>query len=519
LIGVMKALPVPALPADPAEGLGPALLALVAVGIGATIGLLAGGERWVLAAAAATAICLAVPMLIRPASVPMLLVLALMVVDEFPNLLGEVPERSLRTPFYSTSLGLPLLYAPDLLIALATATWLLRRVLQQRQLGLPIDPVMLALMGIALAMATAVGMSISLGNPLAPVVIQYGTGLEIEVNERALRLIAVFQFKMLATVFSAYVAARLWLNEPGSRDGLWRCLGLGIAINIVAGLARLAAHPSLPAGGVPLFVDSAASCFFALFICHAVAAWSFGQLTPKRALVHAAASGVLALFILMSFRRSVWGAGLLSALVLLVLIPAGARIRLLACGTVGIAMLGLLVVLSPLRELVLDAVLQRIAHTSSEDLSTVYRVAITAYMAEHYQNIPFFGHGLKPLWNEIVVLGRFRDNVENIHSLYFWWFLRTGWFGLLLGAAAACTVMFQAARNIASARLADDKVLAVLLLLVFIMLGFVGLLHPIYGQSRFMLATGLALALTSRLREALAAAHTASAISSVAGEE
>jgi O-antigen ligase len=490
------------------DGGWPIAFACAAIAIGVVLGVVSDG-RWPLAAGAAAAICLAVPLLLHPTWVPALLVLAIMVIDEFPSGLGEVAERSLRTPFYSVSLGAPALYAPDLLIGLGIALLVAQRLLARRPIGLRGDRIAAVVAAVVLAILAAFASSISNGDPLREVVIQETTGTEIDINARGLQLIGVFQLKMLLTLPLAYLLGRLWLAEPGARRTLMACLGLGIAGNLVVGAVRLAADPGMPAAGIPLFYDSPSTWFFALFILYTVAGWAWRLHRRRQTFWFSAASMVLLLFIAVSFRRTMWGASLLAGGLLLVLLPGRRRAQMLVVAFGLAACLGAVVMMTPLQDAVVGAVVRRLSQTSENDLSTVYRVAIALYMAEHLQDIPFFGYGVQPLWNELVALGQLRTNIENVHSLYYWWFLRAGWFGLVLAAIGAVTVLVETWRAHVRARLPDDKVLGALLLAAFLMMAFSGVFNPVYGESRYMVMIGLGLALLSRLREDIRAHEVA----------
>jgi CDP-diglyceride synthetase len=87
-----------------------------------------------------------------------------------------------------------------------------------------------------------------------------------------------------------------------------------------------------------------------------------------------------------------------------------------------------------------------------------------------------------------------------VHSLYFWWFLRTGWFGMVVASLGAATVLFQSWRAFRRTREPQTKVLALTVLLAWVMLAFSGVFNPVYGEARYMILTGLGLALLTHLR-------------------
>ena len=481
------------------DGIVLALFALAALGMG--IAIAAGAYvYWPIAAGAAMAICFAVPVLLRPALLSAAVVLTTLMIDEFPNAVGETVERSSRTIFYSKSLGLPGLYPPDLLLILAIGLIAWHVLLQRRRFGLRMDPVFAVVLSLAACVAIAMMSSLLAGDPLREVVIETTTGLGFDVNQRGLQYIAAFQFKMFLMLPGAYLLGRLVLHEPGGLKLMTMLFFVGIVGNVLVGSLRLATHPGIVAAGNPLFYDSPSTWIFALFIFHTLAAWAWGLLSPRQTLLRAAIGAVLFVFIVISFRRTMWGACVLAGLLLVLLLPGRSRARLIFAGAGVVAVVGALVLFTPLQDQLLAPVLGRVEQTTIQDTSTLYRLAIFVYMAEHFAEIPLFGYGLEPLWNKIVALGYFRTNIENIHSLYFWWFLRTGWFGLLVAFFGAVTVLFQSWRAFRRTHQPDTKVLALCLLLAWVMLAFSGIFNPVYGEARYMILTGLGLALLSHLR-------------------
>jgi O-antigen ligase len=476
-----------------------AVLALLAICLGAAI---AAGSYvyWPIAAAAGLVICAALPVLARPMLVAAVLVLTTLLIDEFPNAVGETVERSARTAFYSKSLGLPGLYPPDLLLILALSLFTARTLLLRRPFRISLDPIGLSLLAMTACVLVSALASVLGGEPLREVVIETTTGLGFDVNQRGLQFIAAFQVKIFLMLPGAYLLGLMIVNEPKGVETLVRCFGLAMVGNMLMGMIRLATHPGLLTAGHPLFYDSPSTWVFALFIFHTLALWAWGALSQRQTLIRGTLALLLFVFIVISFRRTMWGACVLAAAFLLAMIPSQARARLLLAGFGVIAAVGALVLFTPLQDQLLAPVLSRVEQTSIKDASTLYRLAIFVYMAEHFSDIPLLGYGIEPLWNHVVALGYFRTNIENVHSLYFWWFLRTGWLGMVVALIGAATVLFQNWRVFRLLRDPQPKTLALCLFLAWLMLAFSGIFNPVYGQARYMLLAGLGLAVLSRLR-------------------
>ncbi len=434
------------------------------------------------------------------------LVIALVVLEEFPSGQGETVERSTRTAFYAQSLGLGGLYLPDLWLALLCVLFVGYRVVQHQPLNFMVDKIGAALLMLAVIALLSITLSFVDGNPLDGGIVNETTGVSFKLNERALKLIALFQFKLFAMLFAAYVLGLVVFNHVQHIESFCRTFFVAAAICIPIGIARMIANPTIVTSGFPLFYDSPTSWFFALFAMFTVCAWAMDIIKGRTLFVMLCVSAALAFFVLVSFRRTMWGAIAFAAIPMLILLPSRARVKLsvilLVLGVVGLSIL----MLTPLRDSVLSPVLGRVEQTNIKDASTLYRLAIFVHVSETFSTIPLFGHGARPLWNEIAALGFFRTNMENVHSIFLWWFLRTGIVGVLVATFALGLVFYALWR---AARVANPllRTLGIVIFLALVMFLFSGTVNPVYAQVRYVVPLGLGLALASRILQFSRAPH------------
>ncbi|MGQ0501823.1 MAG: O-antigen ligase family protein [Panacagrimonas sp.] len=441
-----------------------------------------------------------IPLLIlRPNAVFWAALLSILIFEEFPAGLGDVAERANRTAFYSTSVGIPGLYMPDFLLMTAIGLAVLTILIERRPLDLPWDRVGRWLATVTVVMVVSVVMAFVRGNPLESSGPQSVLGTDVEINDRAARLIAFFQFKSFALVMIAYVATLLYVRD---RAGLDRCIwmvGLAALIYVAMGTFRLMAHPGWVAQTIPVFFDPMSVLIFILIAFYVIAAWSQGMLSRRQTMWMGILGCFMVLFVLVSFRRTMWGAMALATVPLLVFMPGSKRTYLVVAAAAVFFAIGSLVLLSPAGAVLIDAVSTRLGQTTSEEASTEYRLVLFRHFGEHFFDIPLFGYGPKPLWNDMITQGQFQISLENIHSLYFWLWLRLGHVGLTVFVGGVLMVLAQAW---ALARRSLDpqyRVLSLMMLLSILMFLFNGLFNPAYGQSRGLVVMGVSLALLSRM--------------------
>ena len=145
------------------------------------------------------------------------------------------------------------------------------------------------------------------------------------------------------------------------------------------------------------------------------------------------------------------------------------------------------------------SVLARLGETNFDNASTLYRYSLLVYVVENFWNLPAFGFGITPLWNETVHLRLFKSSMENIHSLFFWVLLRFGYVGFAVFGAALALVIAGCVREFR--RLTDGryKLVVGIIVLGIIMYLISGVTNPVFGRIRFLVPLGFGLALLSRL--------------------
>jgi hypothetical protein len=440
-------------------------------------------------------------LLLRPLALGWLGLLAILVFEEFPAGLGETVERSIRAPLYGSSLGLPGFYMTDLILLGAISVNVLSMLLARRHLKLPGDPVTLSLAAMASMAVLSIVASFVSGDPFAYGVIQESPGTGFEVNERAAKLIALFQFKNYAYLFFAWLLGILMLQREQDVSSLLRIIGFAVGISSLIGLNRLVSHSEWVAQTIPVFYDSPSVWLFAGVCFFSVAAWAHGVLTPRQSLGMFTLSGLLALFIIVSFRRTMWGGIVFCVPMLLALLPAPARRRAIRNFVLVGLPLALVLALSPIGAALSSSVLERLGQTNTGDLSTLYRLAIFKYVTSNFSDIPWLGFGARPLWNEFVELDGFRTNMENVHSLYYWLLLRTGWIGAVVSLGSLGTMVWVASRLARTALDKRTRALGTVLTLAITLFLFSGLFNPVCIEARYTIMLGFGLALLSRLMQ------------------
>jgi hypothetical protein len=422
----------------------------------------------------------------------------LLVMDEFPSLLGEVVERSMRTPFYSKSLGVGGVYVPDVLLVLLIGAHLFHAFWRRRSMNLVLDRIGMAILVIAAMMILSAASSLVFDDALAPVFLRKDSGLGFDVKPEALALVSVFQFKQVFLGFFAYLLGQMALQNEAHLDGVLRVMGLAALAEIGIGAMRFASTPTLIGENLPLFYDSPSSLLFALVGLYTLGAWAYGGLKGWRLIAMCAVSAVLMFYVLVSFRRTMWAAIALAFLLMLIWMPRLTRSRLLIIGSFLTLLVAGVVALTPLGASLVGSIMFRLEQTNVHDPSTLARLAIAVRVYQMFPDLPVLGFGVKPIWNEIASLGYFETSLENVHSLYYWWLLRTGYAGI--GAMAVAFGLVAStlwrSKNQAQPRM---RVLALCLMLGYLMVLVSGIFNPVYAETRYTVLVGIGLAITSRL--------------------
>lgn len=439
--------------------------------------------------------------LLRPAYGFYAFVFAVLVLEEFPSVSDWTAERSMRTAFYGRSIGIPGLFAPDMLLLGLLGLFFVYRMLAHRERIVRVDWICISLASLMAMVGVSAAFSMAFGNPASGGMIEGLSGIGIEINERAARLVPFFQIKIYLYLFLAYLVASIVLDSPKKlREVLWVSLA-AVCVVAVIGAVRLARAPNMVADLLPLFYDTAAIWIFALVAFFTVMAWAQGLLKPHQTAVMTVLSFVLMLWVLLSFRRTMWGAVVVAAPLLLFFMPRRKRMRLVVLGFIGMVLCLVAVAVTPAGPKVYKAVATRLSETTGKEYSTLYRQRLFSYFANNWSDVPLLGYGVTPLWNVLVDPEDRRTNLENIHSLYFWILLRTGIVGCLVALAVVISLIVGIVRFVRGSPTPLHKVVGVCVLLAGVMLLFSGLFNPVYALARYMILLGFMLALITRMRE------------------
>ena len=420
---------------------------------------------------------------------------ALIVLEEFPSGVGETAARSLRMPFYANSLGIPGFYSPDLLLFGALGLLLIVCILQKKMPQIPRDTIFWSLVSIGLVILISSLWSIVAANPFSNVYAKASSAL-YESNERGAALVVLFHMKNFSYLFFSYLLGLLYFQSLQDLNRIKIVWVWAIVASIFIGLLRLANNPLIVSNGYPLFYDSPTSWIFSITVFYWLINWIYGKNTQYETIARSGLSLILVLFVLISFRRTMWGGIALASLCLVPLISF--RYRMKYVFLLGIALLSAIPLMIAIPQ-VLDAVLSRLGSTNVADLSSLYRLALFVWIAENWSKIPFLGYGLKPLWSVEASLGYFRVNLENVHSLYFWVLLRTGVIGCLICGFAFVRGFIHILKIKNSALYEEHGPLLITIILAIVIFMFSGIFNPVYAQIRYVAILGFSLSFISRL--------------------
>jgi hypothetical protein len=438
----------------------------------------------------------AVLVLLKPDLGMLIFLFTLLVIDEFPSGLGETSERSMRTAFYGTSIGIPGVYSTDVFVFGLLTIYLFRSLLLRINLNFPADKASISLLSIGAMAVISVVAAFAGGNPFA--FYQYhieNTATSFDMNARGAQLIAMFQYKTFSFFFLAYFLGLFFIDSPKKIKMIIYLFFFAVAVNIAVGFVRIGMIPSILTEMKPLFYHSPSSWIFALAIFGTILGTSYRLLSKNQMITMVACSVVLLLFILLSFRRTMWVAIFLAGIVLLFYLPSKFRTKLIVVASLLLTLMLVLIMMTPLGE----AIVNRISETNFEDASTLYRIAIFNFMVDNFLNLPFLGYGPKPLWDVKAQLGGFETNMENVHSFYYWYFLRHGLIGFSIFLVAFGAILIAINSFIKHTRDPIYRVIGTSILLALFMLLFSGLFNPVYGEVRYMILMGVSLAIFSRM--------------------
>jgi len=137
-------------------------------------------------------------------------------IDEFPGGLGEVAERSLRTPFYAKSIGVSGLYAPDFILFGFLGLFFLNVWAKKVRFEFQFDLISKGLFILVACIFISTVLSIFTFDFNEKYLVAKSTFTSFDVNQKGLKLIGVFQVKLFFSMFPAYLATLIYLNNHGS---------------------------------------------------------------------------------------------------------------------------------------------------------------------------------------------------------------------------------------------------------------------------------------------------------------
>ncbi len=422
------------------------------------------------------------------------------VVEEFlPALI--VAERFDRTItiIYGKSFGIPGLYPVDTMLLGFLLLYLVHALLRREKPPFLTDPILPAL----LFTMGSIGVSSLLSlyifpDTTTPEAYQYDE-VKIGLKASIAPWVPYFQMKTWVYVYLSYFLTRSLLSDREMIRRFLNVAAFGASAIVGIGAFRLVYYRVIGGQGGALFYDDASLFILILVVCFLMIAWGrrlfAGRHLAWQAILAAASVGVIAL----SFRRGSWLGAAASFLVTFLLLPRWMKFRVAAAGAiVGLAAVVVMVFAGWGGEVAIPGggVSEVGRRTSS-----VYRLALI-YNMLRLEQFTLLGFGLKPLWNTPLVMGSFQLNFESVHSLYYWFILRTGVVGLMLllylfyKAAKVCWKIRRQPQAPWCAAVAETVLIGLLLFL------FLGWFHPIYGMARFVILLGMLFGLLMAVREA-----------------
>lgn len=447
--------------------------------------------------------------ILRPRIGLLLTMFAICLLDEFPggigdtNVGGDEFKRSERTPFYALSMGVPSIYAPDVLFGGLLVLYFLKSIMWREHYPFRLDKIGVAMGLIAFATLLSIVIPLCGPSPFGPAVLDLGTLGSIELKNAVVhdvaRYVPILQYKLFLTMFPAYFLGLFYFRSARDVEAMITVFGAAMCGAIALAAVRLIRSPSMIAHLVPVVFDTATVAFMAMAVFFSIAAWACGHYGAMRSALQITFSALLVLFILISFRRTMWGAIALVTPLLPFILPRRAlgRLMLLFAVTIFVAML--LLGGTPAGHAIASSVLSRIGETNQNNSSTLYRFVLLVWLVHHGTDVPLFGYGFMPLWNELVRIRLLTISLESVHSLYLWILLRMGAIGFLM-CTVALGLMFARLREVY--RLVEGeryKILVGIIFLSIVMLLFNGIFNPVYAQVRHIITLGFTLALISRL--------------------
>ena len=490
-------------------------LTALAIGTaGATLVIAVASFKPLAAIGAAAAIPVMAIVVIRPRIGMLLLMFLMCFMEEFRGGIGDTKvggdeaTRSERLPFYSVTLGLPGLYIPDVLIGGLLGLYTVKMVLWREKPPFVFDRIGLALSMIAASLFVSIVVSLMRIDPFGPQILDLSTLGSIKLPEKNVsdvaRYFPILHFKLFALLFPSYMLGMFYFREERDVRQMLDVFGLAMLGTIGLASYRLARDPSMIKNLVPVVFDTGSVTFMMMAVFYCVCMWACGKYRPARTAANAIVSVLLMLFILLSFRRTLWGAAALAGAMLPFLVAPPARRRMLMLGCIAACVVLIVLGATPPGQLVLQSLVSRANETNLNQSSTLYRFALLVWLVDRFDDLPLLGYGVLPLWDELVRIRVFVISMENVHSLFLWILLRTGIVGLLVWTFALYLVLARM-RDVYRVLTEDrDRIVVLVILLSIVMLLFNGIFNPVYANVRHIVPLGISLALITRYPDVVA---------------
>ncbi|HAC34679.1 MAG TPA: hypothetical protein DCF45_09205 [Gammaproteobacteria bacterium] len=476
------------------------VIILFVVTLGATLAALGPLISPIIPPVAVVAIIISIVSVLQPRYGVLLLIFLISFVEEFRGGIStDMFERSERTFFYARTLGIPTLYAPDVIIGGLLAVFLIREIFLRRGLPLHVDRISVALALICLAVALSLFFSYIGPEPFGPSILDLSLVGSIELPEEVARLIAILQYKLFLLFVPTYLLGLFYFNSEQDIKNLLRVVSVAMIGTIALASLRLIRDPSLVTQLVAIIYDTASVWLMALTVFYNVGMWGAGKYTSSQTIVRGIFCLLLILFILLSFRRTLWGAIALATLFYPLILAPKSYAKVLALSSIAAIVALMVLGGTSIGQALLSSVLARLGETNFNEASTLYRFALLVWFVERSADLPLFGYGLKPLWNEQIRLRFFVTHMENVHSLYFWILLRLGPVGFFMSMISLGLILSQIRRLFHMLTQDYLRLLVGVIFLGIIMILFSGIFNPVYGRTRFIVPMAFLLAMLSRL--------------------
>ena len=306
---------------------------------------------------------------LRPRYGVLVLIFAIGFVEEFRGGIGERQAggneflRSERTPFYAATIGLPGTYIPDLMILGTLGLYMLRAVLQRTPVSFRFDRIGVGLSLLGLVLFVSMLLPLAGPDPFGPLVLDLSTMGSVKLPEKNVtdvaRYLPMLQYKLFMILFPSYVLGLFFFRSTRDIDQAVTVLGLALVATIGLGIVRIARDPGMIQKLTPVIFDTGSVALLSMGVFYMVGRWASNHYPPNRAIFRVVLCTAMMVLILLSFRRTMWGAIAVAILFFPFLLPRHALGRLLAITAIGMVLALLLAVATPPGHALLQSVLSR----------------------------------------------------------------------------------------------------------------------------------------------------------------